>query len=169
MSVNSIDNNVDNNNNNNVDNNNNNNVDNNNNKPEKINPWDTVWHDKKNRNSFILHKTDGSTLHIKIGDWIKVPGRDDAVMIDSIVYPRDIVEDGPRGITYLPWRYDEKHFASIKWTIKGNQRYIICYPCGRRHYGGHIDWDKFELGEPPANIDMEMVKEVLDNANLMNE
>ena len=70
MSVNSIDNNVDiNNNNNNVDNNNNN-------KPEKRNPWDTVWHDKKNRNSFILHKTDGSTLHIKIGDWIKVPGRD---------------------------------------------------------------------------------------------
>ena len=112
-------------------------------------PWDTVWVNGKD--SFLLYKTDGSTLHIKIGDWLKLPGRDDVVIVDSIISP-NAEESGPRGFTYLPWRYNEKRFATESWNIKGNTRLIICYPCGRNHYGGHIDWDKLEMGEPPDNL-----------------
>ena len=112
-------------------------------------PWDTVW--KEGKDSFLLYKRDGSTLHIKIGDWIKLPGRSDTVMVDGIFKPEYIEESGQRGFTYLPWRDNEKRFATVSFNIKGNTRFIICYPCGRNHYGEHIDWDKLELGEPPNN------------------
>ena len=151
-------------------------------KPNR-NPWDSVWADTTIKDSFILHKTDGSILHIKKGDWVKIPGRDDVVIIDSIV---DSITDsiitldltkqanqanqanaenntGPRGITYLPWRYDEQRFATPAWSIKGNTRFIICYPSGKNHYGIHIDWDKFELCSAPDNIKVEMVNEILGN------
>ena len=113
-------------------------------------PWDTVWIEGiEGKDSFLLQKTDGSTVHIKIGDWIKLPGREDAVMVDSIIKSEYTEESGPRGFTYLPWRYDEKRFATVNWNLKGNTRLVICYPCGRNHYGCHIDWDKLELGKPP--------------------
>jgi len=128
---------------------------------KKINPWDSIWVDATIKDSFILHKTDGSTLHVKKGDWVKFLGRDDVVIIDSIVAP-DLTNDvGPRGITYLPWRYNEQRFATPSWSIKGNTRFIVCYPSGRNHYGLHIDWDKFEVCSPPDNIIMEMVNEII--------
>ncbi len=133
-----------------------------NNKLEKRNPWDAIWCDGLEQDSFLLHKTDGSLLHIKNGDWVKIPGRDDVVIIDSIIKTDRINDIGPIGITYLPWRYDEKRFATLSWTIKGNIRFIVCYPSGRRNYGLHIDWDKFELASPPDNINVELVKEVLN-------
>ena len=127
----------------------------------KINPWDSIWVDATIKDSFILHKTDGSTLHVKKGDWIKFIGRDDVVIIDSIIC-QDLHNDvGPIGITYLPWRYDEQRFATPSWSIKGNSRFIICYPSGIKHYGLHIDWDKFELCSPPDNIIIEMVNEIM--------
>lgn len=130
---------------------------------KKNNPWDAVWDDSDKKDSFILHKTNGTTLHVKKGDWIKIPGRDDVVLLDSIVKPDTLSVAGPLGITYLPWRYDEKRFATFSWSIKGNSRFIICYPSGRNHFGGHIDWDYFELSNPPDNINQELVEEILSN------
>jgi len=131
----------------------------------KKNAWHTEWcpnFDKnKQERAFILYKSNGSTLKVKKGDWVKIPGRDDAVIIDSINgVDRDNLT-GPIGITYLPWRYNEQQFADISSNMKGNKRFIICYPCGRPHYGGHIDWDKFELCEAPDNINLDLVKNVL--------
>jgi len=132
----------------------------------KKNAWHTEWYPIFDNNdqgrTFILYKSNGSTLMVKKGDWVKIPGRDDKCIIDSINNNRENLT-GPLGITYLPWRYDEQRFANISWNIKGNQRFIICYPCGRRHYGGHINWDEFELCEAPDNINLDLVKEVLNN------
>jgi len=132
----------------------------------KKNAWHTEWCPIFDNNdqgrTFILYKSNGSTLMVKKGDWVKIPGRDDKCIIDSINNNRENLT-GPLGITYLPWRYDEQRFANISWNIKGNRRFIICYPCGQRHYGGHINWDEFELCEAPDNINLDLVKEVLNN------
>lgn len=132
----------------------------------KRNPWDTEWcpifDNNEYERAFILYKSNGSTLKVKKGDWVKIPGRNDKCIIDSI---NNNIKNlpGPLGITYLPWRYNERRFASVSWNMKGNQRFIICYPYGRRHYGHHIDWDKFELCEAPDNINLDLVKEILNN------
>jgi hypothetical protein len=122
----------------------------------------TEWSDTTTKDEFILYKSDGSEIRVKKGSWVKIPGRKDKVIIDCIVKSSRIDEtSGPLGISYLPWRYDEKKFASISWSMKGNRRFIICYPCGRLHYGGHIDWEYFELCDPPDNLNLEMEQEVL--------
>lgn len=124
--------------------------------------WSPIFDKNDQERTFILYKSNGSTLRVKKGDWVKIPGRDDKCIIDSINNNIDNLT-GPLGITYLPWRYDEKRFANISWNMKGNRRFIICYPCGRRHYDGHIDWDEFELCQAPDNINLDLVKEVLSN------
>jgi len=136
----------------------------------KKNAWHTEWCKNNNDNdnkqqekSFILYKSNDTILHVKKGDWVKIPGRDDKCIIDSINgVDRDNLP-GPLGITYLPWRYNEQRFADVSWSMKGNRRFIICYPSGRIHFGGHIDWDKFELCEAPDNVNLDLVKEVLTN------
>jgi len=130
------------------------------------NAWHTEWQCSTNKenSSFLLYKRDSSVLHLKIGDWVKIPGRDDIVLIDSIIGRRHQTNiTGPIGFTYLPWRYNERRFATISWSMKGNSRFIICYPCGNTHYGVHIDWDKFELCEAPDNINLDLVNKVLVN------
>ena len=136
-----------------------------NNKKAWHSEWCPDFDNKEDKKSFILYKSDGSTLRVKKGDWVKIPGREDQVIIDSINGVDRYNLTGPLGITYLPWRYNEKRFASVSWNMKGNRRFIICYPCGRTHYGGHVDWDKFELCEAPDNINLDLVKEVLDSNN----
>lgn len=127
------------------------------------NSWHTIWYNNQDKNAFILHKTDKTQVIIKKGDWIKIPGRNDMVIIDNILSSNNNLEKGPIGITYLPWRYEESRFATKSYTIKGNSRLIICYPSGLRHYGIHINWDMLELIDPPDNINTKMVLDVLNN------
>ena len=49
-------------------------------------------------------------------------------------------ENGPRGLEYLPWRDDEKRWATVQMSLRGNPRFIICHPHGSAHYGQHIAW-----------------------------
>ena len=53
----------------------------------KKNAWHTEWcpiFDNNNQEKqFILYKSNGSTLMVKKGDWVKIPGRDDKCIIDS--------------------------------------------------------------------------------------
>ena len=131
-------------------------------------PWTTEWIDNDKHDSFILYRSDGSKRCIKKGDWISLPFRKDLVMVDSIV--DSITESvntktntGPIGITFLPWRYDEERLLSVSFTIKGNTRFIICYPSGRNHYGIHVDWDKVECVNPPDNIKEDSVNNYFNN------
>ena len=57
---------------------------------------------------------------------------------------------------------NEKKFADVSWSIKGNKRFIVCYPEGMRNYGRHIDWDMLEVCEPPINVSDEQIQTVLD-------
>lgn len=146
------------------------------------NQWSAHWKDGT-REQFDVKMKDGNLTPFQKGTWVKLPGRKDKVIIDSIVapYTRDEykqmrlqtygdrderrtknIDIGPRGITYLPWREDERRFASMSYSMRGNQRFIICYPVGINNYGQHIDWDLVEITSPPDTIVQSLVNEVLE-------
>ena len=138
--------------------------------------WSAHWLDES-MNSFDVKAKDGTLKSFKKGTWVILPGRNDKVIIDSIVAPfqnnnnnnnnnNKEINIGPRGITYLPWRYDEKRFATKSYTMRGNSRFIICYPVGMIHFGQHIDWDRIEITSPPDNIDDALVEDVLEGFEL---
>jgi hypothetical protein len=120
--------------------------------------WTT---DKKE--SFTLTKTNGTQIELKPGSWITFANRQDHCIIDQIYSsckkPNDI---GPIGISYLPWRYDEKRFGSVTWSIKGPGRFIICYPSGINNYGMHIDWDNLHLLTAPDNITQDQISDIFN-------
>ena len=134
--------------------------------------WSAYWTDETMK-IFDVKLKDGTIKTFQKGTWVILPGRNDKVIIDSILVPYNNNDDtsrtstnsinvGPLGITYLPWRDDEKRFASMSYTMRGNQRFIICYPVGISHYGQHINWDLIEITSPPDNIEqyLDLVKEV---------
>jgi len=132
------------------------------------NEWSAHWIDETKK-SFDVKMKDQTFKTFQKGTWIKLPGRNDKVIIDSIISPYNnddktkipTINVGPHGITYLPWRDDEKRFASMSFTIRGNQRFIICYPTGLNHYGQHINWELVEITSPPDNIEQSLVDDVL--------
>ena len=125
--------------------------------------WSAIWCDPLKKDAFQVNLKNGTILTIKKGSWLKLPNRDDMVMVDSITTKMnwDVTYVGPVGITYLPWRYNVRRFASILWSMRGNHRFIICYPMGRDTYGQHIDWEQVEVGEEPDNIDPVEVERIL--------
>jgi hypothetical protein len=116
--------------------------------------WESVWINNGNKNSFTFNKKNGKIETLSLGNWIKLPNRNDKVIIDKIYSLKD-TDIGPVGISYLPWRYNEQKFANVEYSMRGNVRFIVCYPTGLNTYGHHIDWDNLELCEPPDNIIVE--------------
>ena len=116
-------------------------------------PWNSMWTNQK-KDEFIYYKRDGTSVTIGKGNWLKLPNRNDKVIVDRL-YSLDKSKEGystacgPIGMTYVPWRENEKRFASPLFSMRGNGRFIVCYPTGINTYGSHIDWDLVELCEPP--------------------
>lgn len=126
--------------------------------------WESYWTDKNIKDEFSFQKRDGTVLKIKKGSWLKLPNRNDMVMVDLIIKSREEQQKdiGPMGFTYLPWRYEERRFASIMFSFKGNTRFVVCYPVGRNHYGINLDWDEVDVyDQPPDNIDTSLVMEIM--------
>jgi len=55
-------------------------------------------------------------------------------------------ELGPRGFTYLPWRGDR--WAKPVVTLRGDVRFVICFPAGAPHYGQHMTPGTLRLLQP---------------------
>jgi hypothetical protein len=87
----------------------------------------------------ILIKANSERLVLTVGDFITYKGRPDGVRIESFTHSTK--EVGPIGMTYLPWRAEEGRWASLSYSIRGNNRHAIASPYGIRHFGEHIDWD----------------------------
>jgi hypothetical protein len=99
----------------------------------------TVWYNAPNS---VLHtKRNGDKLILHVGDCILYEGRDLPVRIESFTGT-----DEPIGFTYLPWRGDR--WATPTMTLKGNPRFIICYPNGYSKFGHHIDWETVAVEQP---------------------
>lgn len=131
---------------------------------EKNETWESYWTDKNVKDEFRFQKRDGTLLRIKKGSWLKLPNRTDMVMVDRIIKSDEAQykDIGPMGFTYLPWRNEERRFASIMFSFKGNTRFVVCYPAGRNHYGINLDWDDIDVyAHPPDNIDTNMVMEIM--------
>ena len=130
------------------------------------NVWNSVWINKET-NKFEVIRTKDKNISLKQGSWVKIPGIGDEsnnkCIIDYVFHSKKNNKDkGPIGITYLPWIEDENKFADVTWSIKGNKRYIVCYPEGMRNYGRHIDWDMLEVCESPNSISDEQIQKALD-------
>jgi hypothetical protein len=77
----------------------------------------------------------------KVGDFITYDNRNDTgVMITEFVGSKK--KSGPNGLLYLPWRDDPTgengRWATPYVTLRGDSRYIICYPVGISNFGQHI-------------------------------
>jgi hypothetical protein len=109
----------------------------------------TTWANKTDANkTILLTKTSGEQVTFKEGDFITYDGRETGVKVVEIVGKYS--EDGPRGFKYLPWRQEQKRWATPQWSMKGDPRYNICMPTGAPYFGQHINWDSVELGVMPA-------------------
>lgn len=89
--------------------------------------------------SIILSKSDGTQMHLKIGDFIKFE-KTQGIRIESFTGndPK-----GPIGMIYLPWRGDR--WATPQFSMNGDPRHIICWPMGLPHYGLHHSWNTVEF------------------------
>ena len=88
------------------------------------------------------------TYTLKIGDFVTWDERDDSGVI-IIKFYGDKETIGPIGFTFLPWR-DEPSRSNGRWatpaiTLKGDPRFVICYPEGSNHFGLHLNWESLEI------------------------
>ena len=98
-----------------------------------------LWADKSDKTKAILKKSNGDIIHLSIGDFITYTGRPDGVRIDNFTHNNK--DDGPIGLTYLPWRKEKQSWATVAFSIlRGNPRHLIAWPYGSSHYGEHPDW-----------------------------
>ena len=113
-----------------------------------------LWIDTNDHTKVILRKDSDETLVLSVGDFITYEGRPDGVRIEGFTFTnKEHEREGPIGMTYIPWRPKEKRWASISWSLmRGNNRHIIAFPCGRSHFGEHIDWNTmYKLDECPSS------------------
>jgi hypothetical protein len=87
------------------------------------------------RTEILLTKADGSQVTIKKGDYIAYEGHELGVRIEALCGR----EEGPIGITYLPWRGER--WATPQFSFRGDARFLICRPTGLPHFGIHPNWD----------------------------
>ena len=118
-----------------------------------INKMTAFWNKKminpKEKTSIILTKSNGNILELNVGDCIRYTGfnnRPDGIKITSFTGTEN--NEGPIGMTYVPWRKDEKKWAEPIFSMRGG-RHVICYPVGMQHYGEHIEWDNVEIIDNP--------------------
>jgi len=104
--------------------------------------------------SATLTKKDGSTFDISVGTLLSWPERPLGVKVTGFS-SKESDTRGPIGIFYIPWRGD--HWAEIAWTIRGNPRHLIAFPVGTIHYGEQINWEKVNVLDGDALLQIQML------------
>ena len=105
----------------------------------------STWNNSE-KTEILLTKEDGTQLILKKGDFIAYEGHENGCRIEE-VFGRD---EGPIGITYLPWRGDR--WGTPQYTFRGNARFLICRPTGLPHYGIHPNWESvIHIENPDKN------------------
>lgn len=101
---------------------------------------------------FFLYKSEGDTdpLELGPGDTITWEGRSDYSKIVDVVGQET---SGPMGFSYLPYRDTEDRWASFAFSLRGDARFVICYPEGIQHYGLHIPLHTLRKDEAPLYKD----------------
>jgi hypothetical protein len=97
-----------------------------------------TWLDPTDQTMVKVERENGDLI-LRVGDFVGYAGRPDGIRIESF-NSKQSDPRGPVGMTYLPWRQVEARWGTPRFTIRGNDHYIICYPVGMPHYGTHIDW-----------------------------
>lgn len=100
----------------------------------------TVWNESPK--SVLYTKKNGYKLILNVGDCIMYTGRELPVRIEKFFGDEEVM-----GFTYLPWR--GTRWASPIFTLRGDSRFMICYPGGLTHYGQHMDWESVKVVSNP--------------------
>jgi hypothetical protein len=106
-----------------------------------------TWHDEFHKSIDVLDVDKGTVVVYHIGDfvWYKERGNENAgVLLANLIGD----DDGPIGFTYLPWRDHKQCWGTPVMSLRGDPRFIICYPYGLGKYGVHIDWLTLRKAEP---------------------
>lgn len=105
----------------------------------------TVWYEAP---TSVLHtKQNGDTYILNVGDCIIYEGRDFPVRILQFYGDNEVT-----GFTYLPWRGER--WATPVMTMRGDPRFMICYPGGLLKYGQHMNWSSVKV-VPNPEIEIE--------------
>jgi hypothetical protein len=106
-----------------------------------------VWSDF-GKKRFFLYRSEGDTdpLELGPGDTITWEGRPDYSKIAHVAGHGNSV--GPMGFSYLPYR-EEGRWARGAFSLRGDARFVICYPTGTPHYGLHIPLHTIQKDEVP--------------------
>ena len=110
-----------------------------------------VWKDLASKTFYLYRNPEDETpLVLSQGTCITWEGREDYVKIIEVFGRAS--DDGPIGFTYLPYR-KEGRWATPAWSLRGDARFIICYPSGTPHYGLHIQLQTIRVDDAPLYMD----------------
>jgi len=110
----------------------------------------SIWKNPSTKTFYLYRNdTDEDPLVLSAGTCITWEGRKDYVKITQVLGTES--EEGPRGFTYLPYR-EEGRWASLAFTLRGDPRFIICYPSGTPHYGLHIPLHTIIVDDAPLYV-----------------
>jgi len=137
-----------------------------------------VWSDFSKKR-FFIYKSDEDTdpVELGVGDTITWEGRSDFSKVTGVAGHASSI--GPIGFSYLPYR--EGRWARGSFTLRGDARFVICYPTGAPHYGIHLPLHTIRKDEaplykgPPGEITMtfddalvELRSKLVNAGNTMN-
>lgn len=104
-----------------------------------------IWHDAEGAVDYYAPGADTPIL-LKTGDHFSFQIGDRRYERAKIKFLGTPEELGPRGFTYLPWRGDR--WGTPVVTLRGDVRFVICFPAGAPHYGQHMTQGSLQLLQP---------------------
>jgi len=105
----------------------------------------SVWSDVATKR-FDLYVTKDTCVNLGVDDCIIWGDRHEYAKIVQVIGNDSL--SGPRGFIYLPWR-NEGRWATPQFSLRGDPRFVICYPGGTPHYGLHIPLHTIRKDEVP--------------------